>query len=121
MRLVRRILPILAMALAFACFAAVEPAIAPEELAPTCYTFAFSDIDGNPVEGVIVIVCGESFCAPVVSDAEGIAVFEGAPFAYDVHILSVPEGFVFDASLGYLTEETYGRMEFVLERTELLK
>ena len=115
MRFIRRIIPLLAAILL--CTGCAASKLAQE--VPSCYTFVFTDEDGNPVEGVKVSVCGENFCTPIVSGADGIAAFEGEPHAYEVHILTLPEGYAFDVSQPYLTEETYASMEFVLEKDEL--
>lgn len=84
--------------------------------APTAYTFTFRDISGEPVEGVVVNVCGDTSCAPVVSGADGVAVFEGAEAVYTVHVLSAPEGFSFDPSEEYCTGAEYGSLDFTLTR-----
>ena len=111
MKMLRKILPVL---LAILLLAAAGAETAPEAVVSTNYTFAFADADGAPVEGVVISVCGALFCAPAVSDADGIAVFEGEPCAYEVRILSVPAGYGFDPEQVFITEETYGRMDFIL-------
>ena len=115
----KKICGILAVLLTIALPAAAACAeTAPDEAEAvyTNYTFTFTDQFGAPVEGVIVSVCGALFCAPVISDADGIAVFEGEPFAYEVHILALPEGYSFEPAQDFMTEEVYGNMDFVLTK-----
>lgn len=94
----------------------ITAAVAEPEVVYTNYTFTFADQFGAPVEGVVLSVCGELFCAPVVSDADGVAVFEGEPAAYEVHVLKLPEGYSFDLEQVIMTEEVYGNMDFVLTK-----
>lgn len=61
------------------------------------YTLHFVDADGAPIAGVMVNICSDTFCfAPVVTGADGIAVFTGAPYAYEVHVLHAPAGYQWD-------------------------
>lgn len=82
----------------------------------TAYTFTFADQYGDPVAGVIVSVCGELFCAPAVSGRDGVAVFEGEPAVYEVHILALPDGYSFDMEQSFTTEAAYGNLDFMVTR-----
>jgi len=60
-----------------------------------------------PVEGVMIQMCDDSACSLVMTDAEGIACFESpSGKAYEVHVLTVPEGYEEDTTV-YHTAETY--------------
>ncbi len=80
------------------------------------YTLIFVDEEGNPVEGVIANICDDTSCQPMTSDAEGLVVFESLPFSYHVQVISVPEGYAFDTSAEYYTEEAGGEMTFTLTK-----
>lgn len=104
------------LAMMIAAAGAEQVELVESEIVYTNYTFTFVDSLGAPVEGVVVSICGDLFCAAAVSDADGIAVYEGEPHAYEVHILALPEGYGFDLTQSFTTEEVYGNMDFVLEK-----
>lgn len=81
------------------------------------YTLIFVDEEGNPVEGVIANICDDDSCQPMTSDANGLVEFEALPFAYHVQVIGVPEGYEFDTSAEYYTEEAGGEMTFTLTKT----
>ena len=80
------------------------------------YTLTFTDEDGNPVEGVIANVCDDTSCTPMTSDENGLVEFTSTPYAYHIQIISVPEGYEFDTSAEYYTEEAGGEMAFTLTK-----
>ena len=80
------------------------------------YTLTFVDEEGNPVEGVIANVCDDTSCQPMTSDENGVVEFQATPFAYHIQIISVPEGYEFDTSAEYYTEEAGGEMSFTLTK-----
>ncbi|MBR1821180.1 MAG: TlpA family protein disulfide reductase [Clostridia bacterium] len=55
------------------------------------------DQNGDPVPGVWLNFCTDTFCQPCVSDENGFIAFASAPDAYHVQILKAPEGYSFDA------------------------
>lgn len=103
------------------CAGAAEAAgkIVPQPTAPvelTHYTFTFVDPDGNPLPGVMLSVCSDTFCAMAVSGEDGVAVFEGEPAVYEVHVLKAPEGYFLDTEQVYETAEVYANMDFAAEK-----
>ena len=80
------------------------------------YKLTFADEEGNPVEGVIANVCDDNSCQPMTSDENGVVEFQAAPFAYHIQVISVPEGYEFDTSAEYYTEEAGGEMSFTLTK-----
>ncbi len=60
------------------------------------YTIRCLDPEGNGVPGCMLSFCDEDLCVPVGTDNEGSAVFIGAPAAYHIQALSLPEGYVID-------------------------
>ena len=55
------------------------------------------DQDQNPVPGVNISFCTDATCDLRTSDENGIISFAGRPESYHLQILTVPEGFSFDA------------------------
>ena len=81
------------------------------------YKLTFADEDGNPVEGVIANICDDTSCQPMTSDENGVVEFVSAPFAYHIQVIAVPEGYEFDTSAEYYTEEAGGEMTFTLTKS----
>lgn len=78
-------------------YAAVQPAQDAPLPDEATYTLRFVDQSGTPVTGAMVNICSDTFCfAPVVTAANGLASFTGAPYAYEVHVLHVPDGYALD-------------------------
>ena len=76
------------------------------------------DQDGNPVEGAFVQFCDEVTCSFQPTDANGMAAFPVAEQkVYEVHVLSVPEGFKEDTNL-YETLDTWSDVNIFLEKAE---
>ncbi len=61
------------------------------------YNVYVCDQHGQPVPGVVVKFC-DAACLLFTSDAEGMISFVGKPARYNLQIVSVPEGYGFDAS-----------------------
>lgn len=59
------------------------------------YTVKVEDESGAPVAGAVVQWCLD-VCSPGVTDAEGLARYTAPEAAYEVKLLSVPEGFAAD-------------------------
>lgn len=84
--------------------------------AEATYTIVFADETSARLPGVIANVCDEELCIPMFSDANGVVTFTMAPKAYDIHVISAPEGIAFDPNQGYKTSETGGEMTITLPR-----
>lgn len=54
------------------------------------------DEDGRPVQGAMIQFCSDEMCRMGKTDKDGIAVFDGAPGHYVVHLLRAPAGFAPD-------------------------
>lgn len=80
------------------------------------YVIKFTDSDGNPVSGVMAKVCDETSCTMVTSGEDGAAQFDGEPKAWEVQILSAPEGYSFPADEIYPLSEDGGETVIVLEK-----
>lgn len=65
----------------------------------TEYTVTLADIKGNPVAGAVLQVCDDSACHVFTSDENGECRFALPSGDYEVHILSLPEGFEPDSSV----------------------
>lgn len=57
------------------------------------YTVRVTDGEGNPVQGALVQFCTETLCQAVPSDEEGVSRLVAEPYAYEVHIAAVPDGY----------------------------
>ena len=58
------------------------------------YTVMVTDKDGRGLEKAMVQVCTNEICQVYFTDADGMVQFTNAPYAYEIHILKVPDGFV---------------------------
>ena len=76
------------------------------------YIFHVVDQDDKPVGGVLVNLCTDTACVPKESNKFGIITFTGAPDAYHVQIIDVPEGYSWDEDYEMYTTREYG--EWVL-------
>lgn len=68
------------------------------------YRVRFVDQNGEPVPGCVINFCTDTACTPVTSDETGVALFQGAPAAYHLQVVQVPQGYSFDTAQGYYTE-----------------
>ena len=85
-----------------------------QEAAEADYTLRFSDQNGLPVAGVIANVCDEDTCTPMVSDENGLIRFTKAPYAYEIHVIRVPDGYAFDLTQDFTAPAQGGEMLFTL-------
>ena len=69
------------------------------------------------IQRVIANICDDTSCQPMTSDENGVVEFVSAPFAYHIQVISVPEGYEFDTSAEYYTEEAGGEMTFTLTKS----
>ena len=77
------------------------------------YAIAFVDEAGNPVAGVVANVCDDVSCTVVTSDASGRASFSLPSYAYDVHVIQVPEGYAMPGE-GYVLPAEGGEITISL-------
>ena len=80
------------------------------------FTVTFVDQDGNPVPGCAVNFCTDEACTLAIGDENGVISFTGAPYAYHVQILSVPEGFSYDETQEFYTKENGDDLVITLTR-----
>ncbi|MBQ7521019.1 MAG: hypothetical protein IJU12_11940, partial [Clostridia bacterium] len=80
------------------------------EYVQATYTVRFVDAQGAPVPGCIVNFCTDEMCLPVVADADGVAAYTGAPYAYHLQVIKVPAGYTFDTAQEFYTEPAGGDM-----------
>ena len=70
--------------------------------------------EGQPIPGVLVQFCDESTCTVQPTGEDGAAQFSAAEEkAYEVHVLSVPEGYASDETV-YHTLDTFSDVRIVL-------
>lgn len=72
--------------------------------AEATYTVAVVDQDGAPVPDAYVSFCTDETCQTAQSGEDGVITFVGAPQAYHLQILKLPEGYSFDAQEEIWTE-----------------
>ena len=81
------------------------------------YRVHVTDVDGNPVEGVMAQFCTDTTCNMAKTDADGYAVFEAEAGSYTVHILKAPEGYE-GTQEEYKTDDTFSDICVVLQKAE---
>ena len=91
-------------------------ALADGGLSQSVYTVRFVDQDGAPVPGCIVNFCTDETCTPVIADENGVAAFTGAPYAYHLQVIRVPNGYKFDTAQEFYAEENGGEMIFTVTK-----
>ena len=62
------------------------------------------DQNGSPVPGAMINFCTDESCQFFQSDDSGVITFTGAPYAYHLQILKLPEGYSFDPGFEAYTE-----------------
>lgn len=60
------------------------------------YTLLCVDSSGIPIPGVLLQVCNDEVCQVFVTDVQGKATFETEAYAWEIHVLQAPEGYVAD-------------------------
>ncbi|MDD3401450.1 MAG: hypothetical protein PHT58_07490 [Eubacteriales bacterium] len=79
--------------------ATAQPTIAPTmEPAEVTYWIKCVDQNGDAVARVTVTVCNDTICAPVRTGDSGSASYTGSPYAYEIHVVSVPDGYTISGS-----------------------
>ena len=79
------------------------------------YIIGVSDENGSPLSGVVIIFCDDETCEMLTTDECGVIRAERAAKKYEVHIMSVPEGYEKPADT-FTLDENSRRVEIVLKR-----
>ena len=79
------------------------------------YTVQVQDVNGQPVSGAMVQVCDPSTCQVFFTDDTGCVAFAMTPYAYEVHLLKVPDGLQKPSEVFHLPE-LGGTLEITLEQ-----
>lgn len=77
------------------------------EAVPHAYILHITDQDGAPVPGATVKFCTDTTCVLLQADENGIVSFDGAPDAYHVQLLKIPDGYSFDADFELTIGDAY--------------
>ena len=80
------------------------------------YTVTFVDQNGEPVPGCIINFCTDEACVPTVAGEDGVATFSGAPYAYHLQVIKVPEGYEFDTTQEFTADPNGGEMSFTVTK-----
>lgn len=80
------------------------------------YSVSFTDQNGDAVSGVMLQVCNDSTCRVFTSDKHGLCSFALPPYAYEMHILSLPEGYEGDTESITIAPLNGGELEFKLTK-----
>ena len=88
-----------------------------EKEALCTYTVSCRGEDGSGV--VMINFCTDSACMPVTSGEDGAAVFTGAPEAYHVQVIRIPEGWELEGDEEWTTEAR--SQDFVISFREVGK
>lgn len=79
------------------------------------YTITVLDDVGAPVGGVMLQICDDATCAVAVTDDNGTATHEAAPYPYEIHVLKAPEGYAADTGT-YTMPEGGGSLVITLQK-----
>ncbi len=79
------------------------------------YRIYVKDQDAAPVEGAMVQFCTDTTCLVEQTDKDGMASFTETPGIYDIHILSVPDGYD-EVTDGYKTIDSYSDMTITINK-----
>ena len=80
------------------------------------YTIRFVDQNGDAVPGVTAQICDDSSCLVAVSDANGVCEMLLPPYAYEIHVLKVPEGYETDPNAVYTAPAAGGELVISLKK-----
>ena len=87
----------------------------PEEGETSAYTALVVDQNGDPVPGACLTFCNANSCNLVTADENGVATFEGVPFAYHVQVVDLPDGYT-ETGADYYTDLKPGSMIVVVNK-----
>ncbi len=79
------------------------------------YCIRLVDAKGEAVPGVTLQVCDDSLCHVFISDEKGECRFTLPAYAYEIHLLSLPDGFKADDNV-YTAPSEGGELEIVILR-----
>ena len=61
------------------------------------YQVVVTDAQGQPLAGAMVQLCTDTLCQVLQTNEQGQVDYSGAPYAYQVHLLRAPQGFLVPA------------------------
>lgn len=80
------------------------------------YTIRFVDQNGDAVPGVTAQICDDSSCLVAVSDANGVCEMLLPPYAYEIHVLKIPDGYELDSNGVYTAPAAGGELVISLKK-----
>lgn len=92
------------------------PGTTEEASGMSVYTISVTDQNGDPVPEAVIQVCNDETCMVYTTDETGVCEFELAPFAYELHLLKLPEGYEGDTETVTVVPEE--GCELILEATK---
>lgn len=95
---------------------AQEPDELPEGMAE--YIIQFVDQNGEPVIGAMAQVCDADTCEVLPSDEYGLVACVKPVYAYEIHVLALPEGYDCDKTQVYTMEELGGLLTITVDKAE---
>lgn len=98
------------------CAVPAEAEAVPEGFSP--YTLTVVDQAGAPVANVMLQVCDAETCEVFPTDENGIAAFAKAPYAYEVHVLMLPEGYAYEGEDPIVLAEAGGEATITVTKAE---
>ena len=90
-----------------------EGVTAPADASEMTYHVKVVDQNSDPVPGVTLLFCTDSTCEMATGNDDGMVEYTGAPYAYHLQILQVPEGYTADPDFELYLEE--GTAEYTIE------
>lgn len=94
----------------------VVPETAEAVSSMSVYAVSVVDQNGDPVPEVMIQVCNDETCMVYTTDEAGACEFELEPFAYEVHMLKLPEGYEGDTETITVAPEEGGELAFEVTR-----
>lgn len=80
----------------------------------TCeYRILVTNEAGNPLPDAVVQICDGQICLLKTTDEDGLVIHVGAPFEYEIHVLTPPEGYGY-APKAYLMPQQGGELTITL-------
>ena len=92
------------------------PGEAAEVAGVSTYTLKCVDQDGNPVVGAMLQVCNEETCQVYFSDDAGMYEFTAEPYAWEIHVLKAPDGYITDSTDVVLAPVEGGELVFTFTK-----
>lgn len=80
------------------------------------YAISVVDQNGDPVPEVMVQVCNDETCMVYTTDEAGVCEFELEPFAYEIHLLKLPDGYEGDTETITVVPEEGCELAFEVTR-----